>query len=130
MLQAKQPTSIRMLFLLVLMLIFSCEASASCRVSDMVNLYKQGSGKTAISEACDEEVDDAPECKFSKVLSLVFKKNSAYTIVDDCKTCENPSCLTNYGECSLTHLKKGSKEGDQCGCMYPAGIASGVFVCD
>ncbi|MBS7596730.1 hypothetical protein [Pseudomonas sp. RC2C2] len=129
MLRASQ-VNIGLIFALLIFFVFAGQANASCRVDDMVRLYKQGSGKAAIGEACEDEVDDAPKCDFDKVVSKVFKKQSAWSIVDDCKECENPKCFTQVGECDMVQMKKNAKEGDSCGCFTPGGVIPGDLVCD
>ncbi|WP_146021776.1 MULTISPECIES: hypothetical protein [Pseudomonas] len=116
--------------ILILILSFSSISYASCNVKEMITMKKEGSGRSIIKENCDEEVDDAPRCNFSRVLSLVFQNKSSYTIDSECGACERPQCDTQAGSCPMRVLPNGMREGDDCFCALPMGSIAGTLSCN
>lgn len=110
----------------------SSYAHAGCTVDEIVKMAKEGSGRKAINEQCESEVDDAPRCSYKRVVQLALAKKRAYTIEEECGLCDRPQCeVGNGAACSLgISAPPGIKEGDACFCATPMGPITGSVSCN
>lgn len=119
----------------LLMGLFGAHSSAfaSCTVDEVLKMAKDGAGKKVIEEKCDLEIDDAPRCTFTRVLSLAIAKKAKYQIREECDACEQPRCEAddvNFS-CSLgSRTPRGVKEGGVCHCITPRGPLMGTVSCN
>ncbi len=116
--------------MLIGLLFLPLVASADCTVEEMQRMARGGTGKDAIKDQCDYEVSDAPRCSFTRVVTLVMAKKLRYEIDDECGLCDNATCETERGSCSLGRAPPGQGNGSACTCFTPYGPITGEVACE
>ena len=122
----------------IMLCIFACillfsygPANAGCTISEIRSMVKEGAGKKVIGENCDNEVDDAPRCKFSRVVQMAFSKKAEYEIRDECDACDRPRCEVGGNSCAIVQkVPAGARPGDNCWCPAPWGPVQGELSCN
>ncbi|MFO1368260.1 MAG: hypothetical protein U1F46_04625 [Marinagarivorans sp.] len=122
-----------MKYFIALIFIFTSDVLyASCTVEEVTKIVKDGGGRKAIEESCENEIDDAPRCSYKRVVQLAMAKKRASAIEDECGLCDRPQCeLANGAVCSLGYsAPQGVKPGDSCYCATPLGPINGELTCN